>query len=156
MMGINTDAFQPFERTRRLFKMLGKEFHFQFIPSIHFQEILRHVLELLTAVDGTTSAETLLSHPEKAQRLLGPMRRILEEKVYDILFDILLHQNGERIALDVLKHQTSPLEIASFVHLLLTDEEVVRALGVVADGLGKLMEGLLQTETDNTTQAQGH
>jgi hypothetical protein len=130
----------PFNPPKRLFKMLNKEFEFRFIPSIHFQEILRHVLEVLTIVEPGAS---LGEKPALNEAWLNTSKRLLEEKVYDILADVLQYQNGEKIALDILKHQTSPLEIASFVQLLLIDEEVVAALGLVADGLGKLTQALL-------------
>ena len=139
----------PFERPKRLFKMLGKEFELHFIPSIHFQEVLRHVLEVLTVIEpGATLGEKMPLN----EAWLTASRRLLEEKVYDILADVLQYQNNERIAIDILKHQTSPLEIASFIQLLLSDDEVVTALGLVADGLGKLTKTLLAAPFLNPNQ----
>lgn len=142
-----------FGRERQPFYMLGREFYFQFIPSIHFQEIMRHVLEMLLSLNmiettlPTMESENL--HPNPADKgvsqympLLAKMRILLEEKVYQILFDILLYQNNERIELDILKHKTSPMEIAQFLTLLLGDDEIVKALEVVISGLGKIIDTL--------------
>jgi hypothetical protein len=171
----NTDGTSTqnsaFERHRRPFKMLGKEFYFQFIPSIHFQEALRQVLEILMTMDfvgndtvfknpnGTphasttnTDAQTIPPLGEYAP-ILGKLRTILEEKIYQILFDVLLYQNDERIEMETLKYKTSPLEIAEFLHLILSDDEIIRAVGVITSGLGKLIEKLTQipSATPNST-----
>lgn len=136
-----------FERTRRAFQLFGREYYFEFIPSIHFQDTLRQVLELLAALDfsglenSAAETETRLPLPV-TDRVFPPLRRLLEEKTYDILFDVLLYQNNERVELTKLKYQTSPLEIAAFLNLLLTDAETIEAVGVLADGLGKLIRAL--------------
>jgi hypothetical protein len=131
-------AESAFERSRRVFRLLEREFYLQFIPSIHFQEALRQVLEMLTTSEFTGES----GNPAGNGHLFRPLRRLLEEKIYEILFDVLLYQNGERVDIDTLKRKTSPLEIAEFLDLILTDAEIIRALEVVAGSLGKLLTAL--------------
>jgi hypothetical protein len=81
-----TSSSSGFERSRRAFQLFGKEYYFEFIPSIHFQDTLRQVLELLVAMDFSmleeqTAAETETRLPlSVTDRVFPPLRRLLEEK----------------------------------------------------------------------------
>ncbi len=146
-----------FERARKAFRLLGKEFYFQFIPSIHFQDLLRQIIELLLLVDRdalTTNAESDSTGGALQLSVLTQLRTLLEEKAYQILHDVLLYQNDERVDFESLKYRTSPLEIAEFVALLISDDEVLQALEVVTSGLGKLLakiNGVPLSATTNST-----
>lgn len=135
-----------FERNRREFRLLGREFYFQFIPSIHFQEAFRQVLEVLATMDYTSMNLEESERTSLYERLFRPLRRLLEEQIYEILFDVLVYQNDERIDIDTLKRQTSPLEIAGFLHLILTDAEIIQALEVTVESLGKLLTTLTNAQ----------
>jgi hypothetical protein len=151
-MSDNNQSTNTFERERQPFKMLGKEYYFEFIPSIHFQEVMRQALEVLVDFD-MLGGDVSIKPDADYSKLFSKVRVILEEKIYQILFDVLLYQNDERVEMESLKHKTSPLEIAEFLALVLSDDEIVRAMGVVASGLGKLVEKLTKTQslTPNST-----
>ncbi len=137
-------SVQAFVREPKLFKLLGKEFKFLFIPSIHFQEILKNVVEVLLSLEQ--AGEEVSVKPDAVQNgLIGKLQYLLEDKIYQILQDVLFHQNDERVDMQALKYKTSPTEIAEFLDMLIGDDEVIRALEVVTGGMGKLLAKINKT-----------
>lgn len=137
MSGINV-----FQRDKIPFRMLGKEFQYEFIPSIHFQEVLTAVGNLLMAVTIEEGEVTGVKNDALLPQVLEVTRDILGQRLYQIIADVLEHQNGEKIGVNDLKMKSRPLEIAQFLDLVIGDPEIREAFSTLGKSLAGLMTGL--------------
>jgi hypothetical protein len=141
-----------FEKTDQPFQVMGQSFTYRFIPSIHFQSLMSQATE--AALSLRLLGEDAFAQGGELGKILDIVRNLLQGKVYEILRDVLQYQNQHRADLPTLQNTTSPLEIAQFINLLLTDEEVHQAIEVILQGVGKLvdkMNHLTLSPTANST-----
>jgi restriction endonuclease len=132
-----------FNTTPKSFSMMGRQFNFEFIPSIHFQTLLTHVLEAMTV-----SELNLLSDINDSA--LRAVSKVLKEQIYEIIRDVLRFQNQHSVDVATLQNTSRPLELANFLVLLMEDQEVKDALEVILKGLGKLTERMQTTPSATT------
>lgn len=139
-------ANDVFNRERQPFKIGGKEFYYEFIPSYHFQVVLSEVLAVFCEFD-MVGTEIVPKKNINMPKLLEQVGGLLRHKVYEILFDVLMYQNDcTEYSIDRLKKQTRPMEIADFLAIVVADDEILRAMTKVANGLGKLITGMIPPE----------
>ncbi len=131
-----------FQREKQVFQMLGKEFQYEFLPSIHFQEILSGVGQMLTMLSFEEETPTVKEDALLPQAL-EVARGVLEGRVYQVIADVLQYQNNHKVSVAELKTGTRPLEIAQFLDLLINDPEIHEAFG----SLGKSFTGLMMKLT---------
>jgi hypothetical protein len=137
-----------FQREKQPFRMLGQEFQYEFLPSIHFQEILSGVGQMLTMLSFEDETPTLKSDLLLPQAM-DVARGVLEGRLYQVIADVLQYQNGHKVSVTDLKTGTRPLEIAQFLELLINDPEIheaFAALGKSLTGLMTRLTGLSPTE----------
>jgi hypothetical protein len=127
-----------FQRDKIPFQMLGKEFQYEFIPSIHFQEILVGIGGLLStfleAGDALGALDAAIM-----PRVLEEARGILSNRIYQIIADVLQHQNNHVVSVGDLKLKTRPLEIAGFLDTVIQDPELYEALTTLGKSLAALI-----------------
>lgn len=130
-----------FARERKPFQAMGKQYYFEFIPSIHLTDVMSTVIAALTNFDmvGTEAAP---KKDAKVEVVFPQIIVLIKERIYKILYDVLLWQNDERVEVENLKYKVSALELAQFTALVMSDGEVERSVETIADGLGKLIGNL--------------
>lgn len=164
-MSDTKNAFNPDKKT---FKVMGQEFEFQFIPSIHFQFVLGLAVKIymkINVIGGEAILELSKIDDQKEKKkaeasLVNEMTddfqtvilEALEGRQYEILRDVLKYQNGAELSIETLKYQTRPSEIAKFMMMLVNDQETREAIGEVMNGLGKWMENpQIPSQMQNST-----
>ncbi len=131
-----------FQRDKIPFRMLGKEYRYEFIPSIHFQEVLTGVGNLLMTLTFDDGEVTGVNDAALLPQVLHVTRNILNDRLYQIIADVLENQNGERVNTADLKLKTRPLEITEFLKLLIDDPELEEAITTLGKSLAGLMTRL--------------
>jgi hypothetical protein len=139
-----------FQREKKPFQMLGREFSYEFLPSIHLQEVMVGITNLITSLDFELGDDENVTASLKDDNLLPRAMEIakdlLSSRVYQVISDVLQHQNSEIVNVSTLKTATSPLEIAKFLDLLISDPEVHEAIAT----LGKSLSGLMMKLTNRS------
>lgn len=150
-----SQARNVFTRERKSFRMMGTDYQFEFIPSEHFQSILMDVLNAVLKAyflleDGSLEKQNLENLLSDSSTLMQYVKDLLINRIYFILLDVLVYQNNAPdLTITDLRKRTSPLEIATFTELLLTDPEIGEAVLKYVSGLGKFTENL---PTDGTSR----
>jgi hypothetical protein len=126
---------------RKTFKMLGKEFVFEFIPGVHFTWVMSIALQLSIGIFRVGTEVQV--KPEATGDVASLIREALESRQYEILQDVLKWQNNHIESMEALKYKTRPTEIAAFLVLLLDDKEVKDAVEVLMQGMGESVTNIL-------------
>jgi hypothetical protein len=139
-----------FQRDKKPFRMMGREFSYEFLPSIHLQEVMVGITNMITSLDFSLEDDTNVTASLKDEELLPRAMEIakdlLSSRVYQVVSDVLQYQNSEIVSVSALKTGTSPLEIAQFMDLLISDPEVHEAIAT----LGKSLSGLMMKLTNRS------
>lgn len=127
-----------FQRESRPFKLNGTDYVYKFLPAIHFTGVFRQGIEIYLSMQRV-GVDTVVTD---IKSISDNIKSLCEDRVYDILRDVLQYQNSTTMAINKLKYETPPLEIIAFLDLVLTDSELVRGMEDLVKTVGKLTEGM--------------
>ncbi len=135
---------KAFSRTPVPFQMMGETFEYKFLPNIHLNSTLSDVLELFINLVQLNVDQKSIDPREGVlpEQIMDKITQIMTSRVYAVIKDVLKYQNDRTVTIEELFNQTSTLEIAKFVSIIMNDEEIPQAVEALLDGLGKLKERL--------------
>jgi len=143
-------VFQP-EKIQ--FKIMGQEYNYEFIPSIHLNEVMIDAAKLLTSFDffeddkGNLKPSVKDGDNQVISRMVEVLQDLFSKRIYQVIADILEHHNGAKFSLDLLKMKSRPTEIANFMAIVMDDAEIYEAIATLGKSLAGLMGKVAQIKS---------
>lgn len=136
-----------FQNDKITFSMLGRKFNYEFLPSIHLQEVMVGITSMLTNLsfdlgkddEGKDTVNVDFKNEAILPQAMQVVKELLSVRIYQVIADVLQHQNGFNVTAAELKVKTRATEISAFMDILIQDPEIYEAI----TGLGKSLTALI-------------